>query len=401
MIPLSTADIMSLIFFAIVGMLLVKDRKNISFSYGVILRRWKKGKELLDKIANKRKRLLSVVGTVGVVVGIGSAILGLYFLGVCAFMPKLLGPLASRNGCFQLVLPPLPVVENYYPQQIVFKLPSFWYWFIPVFLIIFFHESMHGIFARLEKIPIKSYGLILLAVIPMGAFVEPDEKKLKRLKTLKKLKIYAAGSFGNFVLAGLVVIGIASVYLIYMFLTPSGVSIVNTTFNTPAYNASLSGIIYKINDTSVANSFDLAKFLSSAHPNDTALVHTTAGDYSIRLSSNPRNSSVAYLGIVGTDAYKYSVLSHDYVSESIMNAIYFWQGIAMGQFAAILFILSIGIGVVNMLPLKPFDGGLFFEEIFVKYLGSKNGKKLINVTSLIVVAMIVISFLRTILQFIV
>ena len=36
----------ALTFFAIMGLLILKDRKNIEFNYGLIIKRWTRGKDL-------------------------------------------------------------------------------------------------------------------------------------------------------------------------------------------------------------------------------------------------------------------------------------------------------------------------------------------------------------------
>ena len=62
-------EIMSLFaFLTIVGILLLKDRKNLSFNYGIIVRRWTKGLELIDVLVKKYPRFITILGNVGVVI---------------------------------------------------------------------------------------------------------------------------------------------------------------------------------------------------------------------------------------------------------------------------------------------------------------------------------------------
>src|SRR5438445_5068790 len=82
----------------------------------------------------------------------------------------------------------------------------FWYWLFAIFPLIFVHESMHAIFARLEKIKIMSYRILLLLVLPIGAFVDPDMESTKKLPSVKKLRIFSAGSLGNYLLVLLVIL---------------------------------------------------------------------------------------------------------------------------------------------------------------------------------------------------
>jgi membrane-associated protease RseP (regulator of RpoE activity) len=60
------------------------------------------------------------------------------------------------------------------------------------------HEGGHGLLCRVEDIEIDSMGLALLAFIPIGAFVAPDEKSQKRASRGGKTRMFAAGVTNNF-----------------------------------------------------------------------------------------------------------------------------------------------------------------------------------------------------------
>ncbi|MFH1578609.1 MAG: site-2 protease family protein [Thermoplasmatota archaeon] len=62
------------------------------------------------------------------------------------------------------------------------------------------HELCHGVLSSVGNIKLRSIGLMLL-VIPIGAFVEPDEDALKATKRTNRLKVYAAGPATNVILA--------------------------------------------------------------------------------------------------------------------------------------------------------------------------------------------------------
>ncbi len=67
MVSLETTSV--IIFFSIVAILLLRYRKKVKFSYGMITIEWEKGKELIDKFAKKRKRLVHYIGIAGIVLG--------------------------------------------------------------------------------------------------------------------------------------------------------------------------------------------------------------------------------------------------------------------------------------------------------------------------------------------
>ena len=72
--------------------------------------------------------------------------------------------------------------------------------FIALATVLIVHEFSHGIQAVGEKIPIKSVGLLLVAILP-GAFVEPDEDELKKASRISRLRVYGAGTMANITLA--------------------------------------------------------------------------------------------------------------------------------------------------------------------------------------------------------
>jgi len=60
------------------------------------------------------------------------------------------------------------------------------------------HEGGHGLLCRVEDIEIESMGIALLAFIPMGAFVQPDEESQESAARGSKARMFAAGVTNNF-----------------------------------------------------------------------------------------------------------------------------------------------------------------------------------------------------------
>jgi membrane-associated protease RseP (regulator of RpoE activity) len=368
----------TLVFFAVVGILLLKDRKKIEFNYGIIIRRWQKGKQLIDKLVAKNKRLVTIIGNIGVVVGIIAGLFGLYFL--------ISSVLRLEQG-FALVL---PSVGGYRVPGPVLSIP-FWYWLIGIFTIIASHESMHAVFARLEKVPIKSYGVLLFLVFPIGAFVDPDMVKIKKLKLIKKLRIYAAGSFANLILALITFLLITgSISLSDYFIEPAGIRFDSVVSDTPAAEVGLSGIIYKINNHTIKSRIDLIEVLNQTKIGDNITIFTTSGIFVLKTAENPDYKNTSYIGISNvSEVYRYKIMFSGYVPEYVISSFTIWLRLLMW-----LFVLNVGVGVVNLLPMKPFDGGLIFEEIFEK-ISKEHGKNLINITSVVTAALILFNLFGT------
>jgi len=75
------------------------------------------------------------------------------------------------------------------------------------------HEGGHGLLCRVEDIEIESMGLALFALIPLGAFVEPDEEDQRNADRGAQTRMYAAGITNNLaicVIALLLLVPIAS-----------------------------------------------------------------------------------------------------------------------------------------------------------------------------------------------
>lgn len=349
--------ISTIIFFSVIGLLLIYDRKNVQFSYGISIRRWKKGLGYIDSIAKRHRKFITAIGNISVVIGIIGGIVGIAML--LLFTAKL-------QQVFGIVL---PSVSGYHYPGPVISIP-FWYWIVGIFLIIATHESMHAVYAKLEGVKVKNYGVILFLLLPIGAFVDPDNKQIKKLKTLKKLRILSAGSFINLVTAGImVVLLILSSNMTNYLFQNSGVSFESTIKETPAAAAGLSGTILKINDRDVKSVGSFLVVLDNIKPSDVAEIETTEGNYFIKTAENPDSPSKAYIGISNVEnVYSYRALFSGIVPKSVIVSSETWFRLLYW-----LTLLSLGVGIANLLPMKPFDGGLIFEELFSKISKTHSG----------------------------
>jgi len=74
------------------------------------------------------------------------------------------------------------------------------YGIVGLVVAIVVHEFAHGVLTRVGKMGIKSLGVILL-VVPMGAFVEPDEQQIATADRKRRSSVYAVGPATNVLLA--------------------------------------------------------------------------------------------------------------------------------------------------------------------------------------------------------
>ena len=112
---------------------------------------------------------------------------------------------------------------------------------ISLVVVLVVHEFSHGVMMAYYKEKIKSVGVLLAGIIPLGAFVEQDDKTFDTLDDDKSLMVLSAGSASN-----LLTIPVAFVILlVFSFAVSPFVSGINAEFDK-AY----SGVsINKVEDT--------------------------------------------------------------------------------------------------------------------------------------------------------
>ena len=66
------------------------------------------------------------------------------------------------------------------------------------------HEGGHGLLCRVEDIDIDSMGVVLFALLPIGAFVEPSEESAKEANRGARTRMFAAGVLNNLLVTALV-----------------------------------------------------------------------------------------------------------------------------------------------------------------------------------------------------
>jgi len=372
-------ELISVIAFALIlAIIIYRDRKNIEFKSGLIIRRSKKGKKLLYSFAAKHEKALKIIGTAGVILSLLASTYGMYLLFQSTY--KIITK-KTKESTLRVVL---PSVEGVKLPGFVLGVP-FWYWIISVFIVMSIHEPMHALMARAEKVGVKSFGLLLFFIIP-GAFVEPDERQLKRQRPLSKLRIFAAGSFGNMLVAGitfLLILGFSK--MLALFIEPVGVNYQSLIEGSYAEKVGLEGTIIKVNDIEIKTIDDLSKAMEGVNPRDKVIVTTTKSTFEIQAIKDEETGRTL-LGIKNPFVeYKYAGVFAKYgrVSDSALYAFQWIEGLFYW-----VFILNLGVGIFNLFPLKPLDGGLMLEVLCDKFFSSK-GKLVSNAISLIVFVLII------------
>ena len=262
------------------------------------------------------------------------------------------------------------------------------YGLIALATVLIVHEFSHGILAIVEKINVKSVGLMLFAILP-GAFMEPDEEEMKEAKKSSKLRIYAAGSMANITLAVVAILIVSAVgsYVIPSTFDENGIEIDRVVGDSPASKVLKEGMViesidnHKINDS---NSYIDA--VSNLKPGQNVTVGTNEGDYSLTLDKNPNNESRGYMGV---QAVKHYELDDGVASVYGDSLPWVWFGVL--ELFQWIFMLNLGIGLFNLLPIKPLDGGHMFETLLSYKMSEYFYKPIVNALSLILGMIIIFS----------
>ena len=97
------------------------------------------------------------------------------------------------------------------------------------------HEGGHGLLCRVEDIDIESMGLVFFAILPIGAFVQPDTDREGAAGPW--IRMFAAGPASNLVVAALT---FAVLLLLLGAITPvAGVAVGGVFADSPAAEAGL------------------------------------------------------------------------------------------------------------------------------------------------------------------
>ena len=351
------------LFILAILLILYKERRKIEIEGILVLRRTSRGKRAVERFALRHARIFGILMQVAGVISIPLvAISSLYIV------KNAIDIAAGVTQAGAMLVLPAPVSEAR-AMPGVFLMP--WYfWVIGVVSVIIPHELFHAIAARLERIRIKSFGYLFLLFLP-GAFVEPDERELKRSKLSTKLRVYGAGSFANLLVAGGVLL--LSYFVLIAFYTPYGLSYRGVVVDSPAHHANLSGTILKVNNVSITSQDALERVLKEIPPYTSVQIETTAGVFNLTTAAREDNPNMSYIGIAGPFSTAYTVKR---MFAPLSFAISFLSALLMW-----IFVLNLGIGMVNMLPIKPLDGGMIFEAIATK-LSKHAGRHLTNLVSI-------------------
>lgn len=163
---------------------------NLEFHGPLLFWRTQLGKKAIERVARPR-RFWNAVADAGIVL---TWIVGLlvFVLLITSVVPYFVAPdVVKETAPPPEFLLGIPGVNPLIPVG---------YGLLALVLALVIHEGSHGVMAYVARMRVKSLGLVAF-VIPIGAFVEPDEEDLAKATTREKNRLFAAGPTSNVVLA--------------------------------------------------------------------------------------------------------------------------------------------------------------------------------------------------------
>ena len=283
----------------------------------------------------------------------------------------------------------LPGINEYVPSTL-----AVWLAFI---ITIGVHEFGHAILCRVENIKVKTMGA-LIAVIPIGFFVEPDEEELDSTKGMAKIRMFGAGITNN------LVVGFSCFVLLILcmgLVTPVSLPIIHGVYKDyPADSAGIppGSIVTAINGVPVSSRADVSVILNETKPGDMLILTTehekNVKDYPLTLAAWPAEVPDRTSGFMGVEYYDGSAVMA--VVQGLLSPIGFFQFLIIPfandtgvQFLRILAFetpdttyysvpfegfwgvmhllfwcawINLNVGIFNAIPMVPLDGGYIFKE---------------------------------------
>ena len=270
---------------------------NISLFGPIIMWRTKRGRKFLDRLS-RRRTFWRFYGNLAIFI----CTLSLLFM----FILLVLGAYAAVT----IRTDPVPIHHMLVLPGINPIIPL-WYGIFALAVAIIIHEFTHGILARRVKIKLKSLG-ILLFIIPIGAFVEPNEKDIEKVNRADRARIFAGGLTTN-IIFGLICACIFSWgFMGSLEPVEDGILVMTVTDGYPAEDAGIKpGMLLTevegvcLNGTPIEpiklkNHEDFSNFMTARKINDT-----------INLTGYYNNKRIQIFNVTLVDKYNYSDREED------------------------------------------------------------------------------------------
>jgi membrane-associated protease RseP (regulator of RpoE activity) len=281
---------------------------------------------------------------------------------------------------------------------------------IALVITIIIHEAGHGIVARVHGVKVESTGIVLLFILPIGAFVNIEREELDKISIKQKSSIMTAGPMSNIILG---FVSLLLIFLITSSLTVTqppnpnvfGVEITGISQKSLAESLGLTkgSIIQQIQNKEIKTTAELNGNLTANLGNAVSLIWINEKGEKITKQTMLPKERTPGKGILGvnimevTDPKKvlnsynslfasnplallapptiaqgsvpYSSLIQDKYSSPIFGSYFaipanllFW-----------IWFINFNVAIFNALPIGPLDGGQLYNTIIDKKTENKKG----------------------------
>ena len=225
------------------------EKYNMSRIWAVVLMwRTQKGKGLIEKLASAQRfwNAFAILGLFILFLGM----ISMFLLIFASTITVLFAGFTKTVSAKEVLV--LPGINPYVPLV---------YGLIGLIFAVVVHEFSHGIQATANRIKVRSMG-VLFFIVPIGAFMEPDEDEVKRSSRMKKIKMYASGPIINFIFA-FIFISLFSGVMMTSLTSPGDPFTVTSISENSSLMYTLEHHpvgIFDINGTEVSSSRDIYEF---------------------------------------------------------------------------------------------------------------------------------------------
>jgi membrane-associated protease RseP (regulator of RpoE activity) len=357
-----------------------QEAKSVTFSWGILMVRTKRLLNFLDQLA--RYRIFSDLGWVYIAITVAAGAFMIWLMLDETYI--VLNSSLQARCLIGAAAPSLCHANNY----TVTTQPA------------------------LTSYLLKSTGLLFFLIVPIGAFVEIDDKLIQKTRARDSGRIMAGGPGSNVIVA---VIALILLVLLLGGLVPkyNGVLVAQVYAPSPANTLHQQGhlqagdFIQAVNGTKINSDQDLANYMAHTTPNETLQLtidhQGQLNTYPITLGANPSNTKIGFIGVTVSNAnlsaiktnyanaYRtnpflylivpgiipqaetlvpFSSTLHSYYNSPVLGVA--WDPVALTLFW--IFFININLAFFNAIPLYPLDGGQAIYNWFSHF-----GKKWVEV----------------------
>ncbi|MEW6069665.1 MAG: site-2 protease family protein [Candidatus Thermoplasmatota archaeon] len=231
------------------------EKYKLSLSGPFLLWRTERGRNFIDRVAKRKfwKHFGSFALAISTVVGVVTFFVLIW---VASFVVRI----PPKEAPTPQMLIGLPGINPVIPLG---------YGIVALIIAIVVHEFSHGILARIAKVKLKSLGLLFF-IIPLGAFVEPDEEELKKVAKIKRCRVFAAGPAMNILVAFVCACIFSFVFMSAVTPVADGIFVTDLVKGSPAEIAiPVGAIITKLNDSETKSFEDFFSAMAGTKANQT------------------------------------------------------------------------------------------------------------------------------------